>query len=32
MQMLSDTFDGRNPANQLIGSLSHFLQGLIDLR
>jgi len=22
------TFDGRNPANQLIGSLSHYLQGI----
>ena len=31
MQILSDAVDGRNPSNQLIGSLSQFLQGLIDL-
>ena len=30
---LSDnTVDGRNPANQLIGSLSHYLQGFIHVR
>jgi len=26
------TVDGRNPANQLIGSLSHYLQGFIYAR
>ena len=26
------TADGQNPANQLIGSLSHYLQGLIHPR
>ena len=26
------TVDGRNPANQLIGSLSHYLQGFIHSR
>ena len=27
-----DTVDGRNPANQLISSLSHYLQGFIHPR
>ena len=30
--MWGDTVDGRNPANQFIGSLSHYLQGFIHPR
>ena len=30
--VLAHTVDGRNPANQLIGSLSHYLHGFIHPR
>ena len=30
--VVGDTVDGRNPANQLIRSLSHYLQGFIHAR
>ena len=32
LQIRGATLDGRNPANQLIGSLSHYLQGFIHVR
>ena len=31
-KLVGDTVDGRNPANQLIGSLSHSLQGFVNCR